>query len=141
MSEFQSQSDQQTEKQTWEPCARGTITGMVKTIKRHRNQQTLRDIALASGCILISFLLANEFLKPPVKLTHAQVVQMADEFINGTLPSSMVTLVEQHISVCPRCEHLLEERDKAQRQTFILLPDETVVAVDVAENDLFVAAR
>jgi len=141
MTEPHSQSQTRDDDQAWEPCARGTITGMVKNIKKHRQQRALREIALAAGCILISVLLANEFLTPPAQLTHSQVVELSQDFIDGTLPPSMVALVEKHISVCPRCEHLLEARDREQGQSLIVLPDQTVVSVDVPAEELFVAAH
>ncbi|MBD3672987.1 MAG: zf-HC2 domain-containing protein [Planctomycetaceae bacterium] len=136
-------SDSQIEDQPWEPCARGTISRMVNTIKQHRRRRAMRDIGLAVGCLLLSLLLANEFLTTPDpdRLSHDQVVEMADEFIHGELSPAMAELVEEHINRCPRCEHLLEERDRYQGQSKLMLPDDSVVTIDVPERELLVATR
>lgn len=80
-------------------------------------------MAAVAGCLLAAVVLGRSLLSTsapaPQTLSHADVVQLADQFVRGQLDEAQTRQVEAHIKVCPQCYHLLKDRqtyEEEQRQ-------------------------
>jgi len=136
MTNQNSSPDSQADEQSWKPCDQGTIMGLVKRLKQQRQIQRVKLVAITATCLLVGLFVGNQFLSSPQALSHDQVTELAQSFINGELDAEKTKLVEAHIARCPRCEHLLEERALKQSQARLIMPDNSVVMIDFPNGSL-----
>jgi len=133
--------DSQSGDQSWTPCNQGAISGLVRRLKQQRQRQQLTKVALTASCVLLGLFLGNQFWFSPTSLSHDQVSKLAESFINGDLDAETTKLVEAHIAVCPRCEHLLEDRAVRQSQARLIMPDDSVVMIEWPTDTLVASSR
>lgn len=125
----------------WVPCEQGTIAGLVTKLCARRKMLQVRQVAVLATCLLAAVMVGRQMFAPPQSLTHAQVVALADDFIEGKLDTATTRLVEQHIETCDVCRHLLEDRQVNQQQTKLVMPDQSVVMLDISTQTLLASSH
>jgi hypothetical protein len=109
----------------WGPCPAGTVGRLVGSLKHHRRMRKVKQVTAAAGCLLVLVVLGRSLLTtstPPRTLSHAEVEQIADQFIRGELDEERTRMVEAHIEVCPQCYHLLRDREDYRQSHGAQLP-------------------
>jgi len=145
MSDQNLNPDPSADQEDWQPCASGAVSGLVKRLKQKKQMRQVRRVGVVVSCLLAAVLIGLQLTDQPEGLSHDQVVELADEFVQDELSAEQTRLVEQHIARCPRCEHLLEERNLVRQQAMLVLPDKSIVMIDVpvsqiSEDQTFVAS-
>ncbi|MCH5376804.1 MAG: zf-HC2 domain-containing protein, partial [Planctomycetes bacterium] len=75
-------------------------------------------MSAAVGCLLLLLVVGRSLLStspPPHALSHADVIELQQQFIRGELDEEQTRMVEAHIKVCPACHHLLDDRDAFEK--------------------------
>lgn len=120
----------------WGPCPAGTIGQLVGKLKRHRRLRRARQVTVVAGCLLLLVVVGRSLLTTqatPGTMSHAEVAQVAEQFVRGELDDEQTRMVEAHIKICPQCEHLLQDREEYRKEHGAQLP------VPAAERSKLVA--
>jgi hypothetical protein len=126
----------------WQECPAGTLTTMASQARRRKSRHELLMVGslLSSACLLVaagySVWLAGSSMNQsssPSRMNCAQVIQLADSYLNQQLGESDRQLIARHLDHCPSCRKKYQEREAIldQRRLNVGLPDsKEVVRMD-----------
>jgi len=95
------------ERESWEECPSGVLTGMAEELRRRQSRRHL--LPAVGGLLLlvaIGGILATRFHSPSgaPELTCSEVIPLLAQYHDDMLSATMMQRVEQHLSDCPNCK-------------------------------------
>lgn len=101
----------------WTPCEPGTLANLSQSGEEQTAQLTRRGavaavVAIAAGGGLL--LIRDD---GPAGISCAEVKQLAQDYVAGTLESQKSQQIDAHRAKCPPCHAKLQQLEKAREQS------------------------
>jgi hypothetical protein len=110
----------------WTQCEQGALRGAVRQASRRQRWRRLAPAGAAIGVVLVLFAAlsmpgfwrqADPPFTPPTNVEYyyggiacSEVVGQRQEYAKGDLDASLRARIDEHLSACPKCRRVYEDR-------------------------------